>query len=124
MAITITTIYPTGRASSSLSPGPLSFAAKSQAANAGGDTWVGTGKECLAVKNAGASQITVTLVFGYQATADQQIPANQFFSVNPGDLVIAGPFPLALFGDVNNQINVKYSSVTSVSVMLTTPATK
>lgn len=86
----------------------------------GGDSFPNTGKEFLAVKNAGGGAITVTVVAqgdacnrGVAATTAH----DKTFSIpNDSAIYLLGPFPTAFFNDVNGRAQVTYSGVTSVTV--------
>lgn len=89
------------------------------AAAGGGDSFPNTGKEFLAIKNAGSS-ITLTVTasgaacnYGVAASTahDQTITV-------PNDSVIylIGPFPTLRFNDNNNRVQLAYSGVTTVTV--------
>ena len=88
------------------------------AANAGGDTFANTGKEVLFIKNASGSPITVSFAFGVSADAmvDGISPPARTCVVAAGAQTLAGPFPPNKYNDVNGNVAVTYSGVTTLTV--------
>lgn len=89
--------------------------ASAVAAAGGGDSFVNTGKEFLAVKNGSGGAITVTFVT--QVTVDGQPVADLAVSVPAGHTMDIGPFPPGYYNDGSGQVQVTYSGVTSLTVM-------
>lgn len=84
------------------------------AASGGGDSMPNDGRTLLVVQNNGGSTITVTITpsgpaagLSYQAVAGV---------VASGTIKVFGPFPTQQFNNVNGQIPISYSSVTSLLV--------
>jgi hypothetical protein len=86
------------------------------AANVDGHSWPNNGTQLLQVKNASGSPITVT--FPIPVTVDGQAVASKTVSVpaTTGDRLI-GPFPVQ-YNQLNGDLNVDFSAVTSVTVAL------
>lgn len=91
------------------------------AAAGGGDSFPNTGKEMLAIKNAG-SQITLTVTasgpacdYGVAATT-----AHDQTHTIPADSAtyLIGPFPTKQFNDANGRVQLAYSGVTTVTVQV------
>jgi len=90
------------------------------AANSGGDSFPNNGKTYAHIKNAGGSSITVTFhavaasvsdtTFGDIAVSDTAV------TVGANSEKIVGNFPLARFNNPSGQVDVSYSSATSVSI--------
>lgn len=85
-----------------------------QAAAAGGDTLQNDGQTVLYVKNGGGASINVTLVPA--ATPDGLAFQNRVVAVGAGAERLIGPFPPVWFNNVDGQVAVTYSAVTSVVV--------
>jgi hypothetical protein len=91
------------------------------AAAGGGDSFPNSGREYLAVKNAGAGSITLTIVasggnpcnFGFPAT-----PTHDLVYTIPNDSAvhIFGPFLPATYTDGNGRVQITYSGVSSVTI--------
>src|SRR5262245_20914970 len=92
--------------------------AGSVAASSGGDQWLSDGTELLWIQNGGAASIVLTLKFNAAVAVDGQTPANRTVSVAAGQLLIVGPFPVGEYKDPGGYMNVGYSSVTSLSVLV------
>lgn len=84
------------------------------AAAAGGEEFVNSGRVFIHVKNGGGSSIDVTV--------DSQTPCSQGFDHNAVVAVGAaadkmiGPFPKDRFNDTAGKVQVTYSGVTSVTI--------
>jgi hypothetical protein len=84
------------------------------AADSAGDTFTNTGNTVFYVKNASASQITITI--------DSLIPCNQGYyhdlSVNvaAGGEQMIGPFDQKRFNDEQEKVSAAYSAVSSITV--------
>jgi len=90
------------------------------AAAGGGDSFPNTGKELLAVRNAGAGSITLT-VTASGAACDYGVAAStahdQTHTIpNDSATYLIGPFPTRQFNDTSNRVQLAYSGVTSVTV--------
>lgn len=86
------------------------------AADATGDNWANTGNEFLFVANANASSRTVTLVC--QQTLDGQSVTNKTVVVGAGKSMLIGPFPKGIYNDANDRMNVTWSAVTDVTIVV------
>jgi len=90
------------------------------AANGGGDSFPNTGKEFIAVRNAGAGAITLTVVAqGDPCSLEVAAsPAHDGVYSIPNDSAtyVFGPFKPKRFNDVNGRAQVTYSGVTSVTI--------
>ncbi len=92
------------------------------AAAGGGDSFPNTGKEFIAIKNAGAGAITLTVTAqgdpcnrGVAATTAH----DKTYSIpNDSAVYVLGPFPPAFFNDSNGRAQLAYSGVTSVTVQI------
>jgi len=96
----------------------VDLAATATAADATGNNWTNTGGEILFLKNGGGSSITLTLAFGPGAVVDGQTPTNKTVTVAAGKEFLVGPFPVSIYNDTTNLMNVTYSGVTTVTVAL------
>jgi hypothetical protein len=85
-----------------------------QAAAGGGDTLQNDGQTVLYVKNGGGASINVTITPA--ATPDGLAFAPRVVAVGAGAERLLGPYPPVFFNDVNGQVAVTYSAVTSVVV--------
>lgn len=81
------------------------------------DRWVNTGAEVFYIKNGGAGSINITEVLAPGATTDGIAPASRVVAIAAGATKILGPFAPGIYNDVNSQMNIQYSAVTSVTVM-------
>lgn len=88
------------------------------AASAGGDSLVNSGREFLAVKNGGGSSINVTISSGSNKCSFGVSGSNhdKVVAVAAGAEQFIGPFDKNQFNDVNGQVQITYSAVTSVTV--------
>src|SRR5262245_2385259 len=94
----------------------VDLVATATAADATGNNWTNTGGEFLFIKNGGGSSITLTLAVGPGAVVDGQTPTSKTVTVAAGKEFLVGPFPVTIYSDVNNLMNITYSGVTSVTV--------
>lgn len=87
------------------------------AANVDGHSWPNSGNQLLQVKNASGSPVTVT--FPIPVMVDGQAVASKTVSVpaTTGDRLI-GPFAPGQYNQLNGDLNVDFSAVTSVTVAL------
>lgn len=85
-------------------------------AAAGGDkVSLGASNIFLHVKNGGGSSITVTLTTQANNYKGLTVP-DRTVTVGTAAEKMIGPIDPALHGDTNNQVNIAYSAVTSVTV--------
>ena len=84
------------------------------AADVAGDRWVNTGKEYVVIKNGGGGAITVTL--DVKATVDDAVVTDPTVSIGAGVTKIIGPFPTGIYNDDEDEMNITYSGVTTVTV--------
>ena len=97
----------------------LSFTNLAVAADAGlTEKWAGSGAEMLMINNGGGSAITLTENYGPGGTVDGQALPNRTFSVPAGATVVRGPYPPSLFNDSTGNMNIGWSAVTSVKLMV------
>src|SRR5262245_13087757 len=94
------------------------------AASAGGDSFPNTGTESFIINNGGASPVTVTFragpnacSFGLSGGTSHDLP----IAVAAGERRVIGPFPTSRFNDVNGNVQVTYSAVTTVTVAVRAP---
>lgn len=85
------------------------------AASGGGDSFQNDGTIFVYIKNGGGGSITATaaiplLVDGVAIASGKQV------TVGAGAEVLFGPFPTSTYNDVNGNVNLTYSGVTSVTV--------
>jgi hypothetical protein len=94
------------------------------AAAGGGDSWANTGKEQIAVKNAGGGAITLTVKCnggdGNNKVCNFNVPATPGHDVaqsipNDSAIYVIGPFP-TYFNDGSGLAQITYSGVTSVTI--------
>lgn len=84
------------------------------AAAAGGDEFVNSGRVFIHVKNGGGSSVDVTV--------DSQTPCSQGYdhdavvAVGAGAEKMIGPFPKDRFNDTSGKVQVTYSGVSSVTI--------
>lgn len=92
-------------------------------ASAGGDQFANTGYELLWIKNGGGGNITLTI--NVQETIDAELAltvTNATVTILAGDEYLIGPFPPSVYSDTNNNVQLRYSGVTSVTVTVMKPA--
>lgn len=82
------------------------------------DRWVNTGNELLWISNGGGSPITLTLSYGVGGTIDGKVLPVYTFSITNGKQYLMGPFPVGLYNDSNGFMNISYSAVTSVKILV------
>lgn len=85
------------------------------AAAAGGDQFANTGQEYVIIKNAG-SEITATFATGM--TVDSLAVANKDVTCGASETTVVGPFPPGWYNDANGYVQITYSSVTSVTILV------
>ena len=91
------------------------------AANGGGDSFPNTGKELIAIKNAGGGSINLTVVAsGQVCNYGSGSPTHDAVIAIPNDSVIylVGPFATLRFNDTNQRAQLTYSGVTSVTIAI------
>jgi hypothetical protein len=101
----------------------IDLAALAIAADAGlTEKWPGTGNELLYVKNGGGGSINLTLVFNTATLLgiDGLGQTSRIVAIAAGKQMIFGPFPVNLFGDVAGNINITWSAVTTVTLLVFT----
>lgn len=87
----------------------------STAAGVSGDKFAADGRNVLIVNNGSGSSINVTITS--QAVAGPGLAKTDLVvAVANGVTKVIGPFPPGAFADSNGQVNVAYSSATSVTV--------
>lgn len=94
----------------------LSVQTDGVAADVAGDTYQGTGKEILSFHNGDVSATTVTITT--PQVVDGLAVADQTISVAAGETEVAAFFPIATYNDAGGAVNISYSSVTSLSVLV------
>jgi hypothetical protein len=95
----------------------LDITAGLAAATVGGDSFATTGQEYLVVKNGDASDHTVQFLFGPGASVDGVAPVAPTHNVIAGHTAEFGPFQPGLYADAGGLVQVRYSAVTSVTVL-------
>lgn len=98
-----------------LSPS-ITGVAEAFAAVTAADTFHNTGRAMLAVKNEGATSVTVTI--SSQVTCNQGFTHDLTVTVAAGATELIGPFATARFNDASDLVHVAYSAITSVSAMV------
>lgn len=86
------------------------------------DKWLGTGNEMLFI-TLGATPITLTLTYGVGGTVDGQTLPSKTFSLLANNNYLMGPFPTGLYLDSNGYVNIGYSAVTNVKILVFTKGT-
>lgn len=84
------------------------------AATSGGDQFPNTGREYLQIFNGDSGSHTVTPVT--QLAPDGQTVSALTVAVPAGATKVIGPFPPGVYNDVNGNVQLTYSAVTSVTV--------
>ena len=84
------------------------------AADVAGDEFANTGKEFLVVDNQSGGNCTVTL--DIQRTVDGQAIIDRSVVLADGERRYIGPFKTNFYNDGDGNMNVSYSTVTSVTV--------
>lgn len=84
------------------------------AAAVGGDKFGNNGSQLFYVNNASGSSINVTFVTSQ--TVDGQAVADRVVAVAAGAAKMIGPFKPSQYNDVDGNVNVTYSAVTTVTV--------
>ena len=85
----------------------------------GGDSFANAGQQIFYCKNAGVSSVNVT--FAVTATVDGLAATNRVVAVAAGAERLIGPFPTGTYNDVNGNVQITYSGVTSVTVGVLIP---
>ena len=91
------------------------------AATADGDSFINSGVEFLHVKNGHASNsynvtITVQVTNIHHQQFGSVTKSNVVKAVAAGQDVLIGPFKQSAFNDNNNEVQITYSAVTTLSV--------
>ncbi len=98
----------------------LEILAVDQAASGGGDEFVNTGRQFLSVFNGNGGSINVT--FDAPNTCDHLLAADanhdEVVAVASGKHMLIGPFPPKRFNDSDGKVQITYSGVTSLLVVL------
>lgn len=84
------------------------------AAAGGGDSFVNTGRELVAITNGDASSKDIT--FDIQRTLDGEAVTDKVVTVPAGQTFLAGPFPTSIYNDADGEVQITYSATTSVTV--------
>lgn len=92
----------------------VDLATSGAAASADGDFFANTGKEVLAVTNASADPVDVTVES--TAEVDGQAVADLVITVAAGATKFIGPFPKGIYNDDDDNVNVSYSLETDLTV--------
>lgn len=84
------------------------------AAAAGGDEFVNSGRIFIHVKNGGGASIDVTV--DSQTPCNQGVDHNAVVAVPAAGERMIGPFPKDRFNDTAGKVQIAYSGVTSVTI--------
>jgi hypothetical protein len=85
------------------------------ACTSGGNYWLNTGGEFLAVQNLNGANVTLTQVI--HETVDGQSVTNKTVVLTNGTHVaLLGPYPTAPYNNNDNFANVLYSNATGISI--------
>lgn len=95
---------------------PLGVDLAGAACAGGGDQFANTGQEIAVIKNGSGSPITVTFVT--QATVDGQAVGDLAVVLAAGETRSIGPFPTGIYNDVNGNLQMTYSGVTSLTAKI------
>ena len=98
--------------------GGTDLSAAAVAANVAGDTWANTGREMVYIENGSGSPITLTMVLAATATIDGIATTSRTLSLVAAKRYVLGPFPPGAYNDVNGFMNLTYSGVTSLKVLV------
>lgn len=82
----------------------------------GGDSFANSGKEMIWIKNGDSSSMTLTIATN--ATTDGLTVPNRTVAVAAGATKLIGPFPTPIYNDVNGNVQLTYSAVTSLTVAI------
>tara|TARA_R100000781_G_scaffold26759_2_gene19846 strand:- start:4037 stop:4393 length:357 start_codon:yes stop_codon:yes gene_type:complete len=94
------------------------------AVSGGGDQWLNSGSEFVAIKNASGSDLTVT--FTAQTTSFDSptygpaTKSNATITLASGITGYIGPFETGAFNDASGYCQITYSASTSVSIAILT----
>lgn len=92
------------------------------AAAAGGDYFANSGSELLFVENTSGGSITLTEVFGVNATLDGVTPTSKTVVVANNKQLLLGPYPTQLYNDANGNMQLTYSGA-GLTVQVVLPGT-
>lgn len=96
------------------------------AAAGAGDDFINTGREMIHIKNADASDTTITVTAQKSSTTKKGFGAvaksDSVVVVTAGEERFIGPFPTTAFNDGNGKAQVTYSSVTSLTLAIVSGA--
>jgi hypothetical protein len=100
---------------------PVARTANAVACTAGGDTCPNDGRTFLLFENGDAASHTIT-VTPAKTTLNQPgvgtvEKANVALAVGAGDEGLLGPFPPGMFNDINGNLAITYSAVTSCKIL-------
>jgi len=84
------------------------------AAAGGGDAVPNDGRTFIEIINGGAGDITVTVVT--QQAVDGKAVADDAVIVTLAERRHIGPWPVSIYNDVNDRVQLTYSGVTSVTI--------
>lgn len=89
------------------------------AAAGGGDKFLNTGTEFVAIVNGDVGSRTITIPI--PATVDGKAVASRTVTIAPGVEKIIGPFPPGYYNDASGYVNLTYDAVTSLTVAVLAP---
>lgn len=93
------------------------------AAGASGDYFANDGSTLLFIVNGDVADTTLTETLSPTATVDGQAATSRTVTITAGKSYILGPYPTVNYSDVNGNMNLAYSSVTSLKVLPFKPTT-
>lgn len=86
------------------------------AANVDGNFFDNTGREFINIANGDASPHTVTI--DSQVNCDQTFDHDDAIAVPASESRLIGPFPKGRYNDANDQVQLTYDAVTSVTIQI------
>ena len=95
----------------------LSMITDGVAADVGGDQFANNGNTYISVENGDVSPTTLTFTSTVLIDGDLTV-ADRDVIVAAGDFVTIGPFQKSIYDDGNDDVQVAYSSITSLNVVV------
>ena len=84
----------------------------------GGDQFANTGFELLLVRHTNGGGSAATLTVPIQKQIDSEDVADKTISIGAGETHLVGPFPREFYNDADGNVQLQWSSVTDLEVIL------